>query len=617
MEQADTTRKSAADRHQMPWRLLAFGLLTVASVYIGFLAFAPAKAGHLVEQGGYYAIALTTAWALGMALRHARGWWRDRPAMTRGQAGGLLALIAGLTVVAVMTVPYFYKVLYDEHVLQETAAFMHESREVGTSVRGFEVNGVFSTFQSYLDKRPVFFAFVVSLLHDLTGYREANAFALNTLLMPVLLALTYVLARRVSGHMASLAAVVGLGAFSLLAHNATGAGMELLNLAMLLVVMLLSCRYLDAPSEQRLGMLVLATVLLVQTRYESGLYAAPVAVVVLAGWWRAGRMILPVAAILAPVLLIPYALHNTYLSGTPILWELREGDTGRFGLSYLAGNLQHAADFLFSYSGVLMNSWWLSLAGIPALVVAGIWAGRTLWRRQTLSASWIALSVFGLSITANLGLLMFYYWGHLDDPIVGRLSLPFCTLLALAVAWACDRVRPAWRDAAARLAIAGALLAYVSSGLRANATNWAQNLNGAEIAWEVAQVQARTPGTRLIITNKSSLIWLVNRIAAVQTVRAGLRSDGMRFHLAHHSFSEVLVMQKFRPSDASGRYQLVAEDRLPDNFVLEPLIERRFGTSLARISRLVEVTLPVPPASDWDRLVPDSLRTKVEPIGNI
>src|SRR5690606_40121893 len=105
------------------------------------------------------------------------------------------------------------------------------------------------------------------------------------------------------------------------------------------------------------------------------------------------------------------------------------------------------------------------------------------WR--TAAATNFGLIVFGAAIWANLGLLMFYYWGNLDDPIVSRLSLPFCALLALCVAWGCGQVRSAWRAAAPRWAIGGALFAYLTAGLPANASYWAMNMQATEIAWEV------------------------------------------------------------------------------------------------------------------------------------
>jgi len=572
-----------------PVRLILFGIVAVVAVAFGFLAFSVNQSRILVQRYGYYTMAITFAWAVVAVVRIGPAWVRSWPRVTRKECWAVTATIVGLTAIAVITVPYTYKVLYDEFVLQATAWCLHEAREVGAIVRGYEIDGVFTTLQNYLDKRPFFFTFLVSLMHDVTGYREANAFALNTVLMPAILGLVYLLARRLAAHGAALAAVCALGALSLLAQNATGAGMEMLNLAMLLLVMHLALVYLDAPDELRLSAFVLCTVLLAQARYESSLYVAPAALVIIEGWRRQGGLILSAAAVLSPALLIPYALHNTYLSGTPLLWELRAGEDTRFGLDYLPDNLLHAFQFFFSFSGRLTNSWWLGVAGLPAAIWAltvAIRHGRR-WRYAKPAA--VVLVIFGGAIVANLGLLMFYYWGQLDDAIVSRLSLPCSVLLALCLAWVIQQLPVRLRAKGARLAVAGALFSYLGSGMVGNATHWSLNQMAREIAWEVETVQERKLSTPLVLTNKSALIWLTNKLPAVQIVRALDRIDEIAFHLEHHTFSEVLVTQTYRPVGIRGGFQLEPFDRLPDSFVLEPIIERRFGINISRISRVVEI----------------------------
>jgi hypothetical protein len=132
-------------------------------------------------------------------------------------------------------------------------------------------------------------------------------------------------------------------------------------------------------------------------------------------------------------------------------------------------------------------------------------------------------------------------------------------------------------------------LSYLTSGLLANGTHWSLNLQAREIAWELAVVQQQPPQPRLILTNKSALIWLTNEISSIQIVRARQRTEAIRYHLRQHTFGEVLVMQNYRPVGPDGGFQLDPLDRLPDNFVLEPVLERRFGTHIARISRVKEL----------------------------
>jgi hypothetical protein len=572
-------------------RLLLFGAVAVASVYFGFVRPSVAEAGRLVQHYGYYAILVTFTWALFAWARVLPTWWCERPALTRRELVGIISVIGALTLIAVLTTPYTYKVLYDEFVLQSTARNLHEIREVGTITRGYEVDGVFRGVSSYLDKRPIFFAFLVSLLHDLTGYREANAFALNTGLMPVILGLLYVLARRLVSHGPACVAVVSFGAFSLLAYNATGAGMEMVNLAMLLFTILLAMHYLEAPDEPRLAALVLAAVLLAQSRYESALYVAPTALVVIEGWRRRSRPILPLAAILAPALLVPYAMHNVFLSGTPSLWELREGQEHRFGLLYAANNFRHAFAFFFNFSELILNSWWLGVAGLPALAWCGFAVARNGRAALRASATVVALVVFGGAICGGLVLLMFYYWGELDDPIVSRLSLPFCALLALCLAWVAGHLPGRARQWGVAVGIGGALLAYFSTGLRANSRHWELNVLMRELEWETQMIEALPPARRLVVSNKSSLYWVGRETPSVQIPRARWRAEQVKFHLDHHTFDEVVVCQGYRATGADSGFQLDPLDRLPESFVLEPIVERRWAGRIARLSRVVEIRL--------------------------
>ena len=572
-------------------RLALFGLAAVASVYLGFVAPDVEQARDVVQRYGYFTLAGTFVWFLVALLPLRRAALRALRGPSPREWGVVGGLAGACVLVACLTVPYTYKVLYDEFVLQSTALHLHQAREVGATVRAYEVEGAFRSIGTYLDKRPAFFALLVSLLHDVTGYREANAFLLNTALAVVVLGLAYLLGRRLAGHACGVVTLLGLGAYSLFAHNATGAGMELLNLAMLLGVVLLAVHYLAAPEPERLAPLVLAAVLLAQTRYESALYIAPVALVVLEGWRRAGRPVLPWAAVAAPLLLVPYALHQTYLSGSPQLWELREGEATRFGWLYLGTNLRHAGRFFFNFVGTAPNSWWLAVAGFPAL----LWGA---WRLARGARRWAgaepavaAVAVFGAAVGANLLLLLCYYWGQLDDPIVSRLSLPFSVLLALAVGWAATQAPAPWRSRALAVAVAGPLLAYLSSGLRANATHIDLNLLMKEIAWEGEVVASLPPAPRLVLSNKSALAWIVRETPSIPLARASWRAPAVKFHLDHHTFAEVLVTQQLVPAGDDGVFQVSPRDRLPDHYVLEPLAERRFDTHRARLSRVREIRL--------------------------
>ncbi|MSU24622.1 MAG: hypothetical protein EXS32_12475 [Opitutus sp.] len=579
-------------------RLVLFGLTAALAVIAGFLSVTPKQAEDLIGAGGYYYMfALFGAFVFfgGRVLAERRAAWGESLGAS-GAAG--VVVVVGASAFAIWCDPFAHKILFDEYVLQGTAFHLHATKEIGTVIRAYDIWGTWQPIDTFLDKRPYFFTFLVSLVHDFTGYRVANAFILNAALAPVLLTLVYWLGRTLAGRGPAMLTVALLGTMPLLGQQASGAGMELHNLTMLALLMVIATLYLRAPSPDRLSLLVLGAVLLAQSRYESVIFVVPVAAVIVAGWRRLGHVFLPWPAIFAPLLLVPYAWHNRVLSATPLLWQLHEGQTSRFGLNYLASNLEGARNFFFNFSPSIPNSWYLSilgtLAGGWALAAAGRWARSS--ARAPLAPEILVLVVFGGGMAGNLALLMFYYWSRLDDVIASRFALPMCLLLALLVALLLRRLDD-WRPAATRWAAAGLgvwLLTWCIPAL-ARHTYTSQNLVMQEVEWEHVQL-LRHPGPLLFISNKSTIPFVLWRIPTIINGVGRQRAAHIKYHLKEGTFREVIIAQALRPTSPEGEMGVDPEDLMPATYRLEPFAEKRFGGRYARLSRLVGIDdLPVPP----------------------
>lgn len=569
----------------------------VLAFVIGFVAFAPATMELMIRRGGYYYVAAVFAGFCFYGGRVLRARGDVLRAWVRGPSWVGLALVAAALLV-LWSDPFKHKVLFDEYVLQGTAFQMHAVKEYGTLVRAYEIAGSWVSIDSFADKRPYFFTFLVSLVHDFTGYRLTNIFLVNAALTPVFLALAYWLARTVTGRGPALLAVALLASLPLLGQNATGAGMELHNLTMIALVAALAVLYLRAPDDDRLVALVLAAVLLSQSRYESVIFVLPTVLVVLLGWVRAGRVLLPWPVLIAPLLLAPYAWHNRVLSSTPLHWQLQAGQTSRFSVDYLANNLAGAWAFFFSFSGKLANSWYLSALGL-------IGAGWGMWRawgwtrsaaRPALSPQVVALLAFAAGIVGNLTLLMFYYWSRLDDVIASRFALPVCLLLALLAAVFVEQARVRGRPVL-RWAVIGAAGWLLIGALPAMSHRFYTdgNIVMQEVEWEHAVLAAR-PRPLLFITNKSTIPYLLWRIPAVLNSVGRQRGAQIKYHLGEGTFREVIVAQGLRPTSVRGEMGVDPNDLMPPEFHLETIAEKRFGTRWARLSR-VTMIVPAPAVS--------------------
>ena len=557
---------------------------------LGFLAFKPATLESLVRFGGYYYIATVLVlfagyfWRVVSARRSAWSGW-----LTRSRVVGIALLAA--TAFVLWSDSFKHKVLFDEYVLQSTAYQMHATKEFGTLYRAYHIAGTWLSFDSFVDKRPYFFTFLVSLVHDFTGYRIANIFLVNAALTPVLLGLVYWITRTLTSRGPALFAVGLLATLPLLGQNATGAGMELHNLTMVVLVAALAVLYLRAPDDDRLVTLVLGAVLLSQSRYESVIFVVPVGLIVVLGWIRAGRVMLPWPVIVGPLLLVPYVWHNRLLSATPQHWQLLAGQTSRFSVDYLAINLEGAWSFFFSFSGRLANSWYLSILG----AVAVVWLMDRAWRwarvdlRPPLAPGTIALLGIAVGIVANLTILMFYYWSRLDDVIASRFALPTCLLLAILAAVMIERTGARFR-LVGRAALVGLMGWMVIGALPAMARRLytEENVVMQEVEWERSVIERRG-GPLLFITNKSNLPLLLWRIPCLFNSTARQRGVQISYHLREGTFREVIVAQGLRPTSERGELGVDPQDLMPPEFQLETIAEKRFGTRWARLSRVVAI----------------------------
>jgi hypothetical protein len=341
---------------------------------------------------------------------------------------------------------------------------------------------------------------------------------------------------------------------------------------------------------------VLGTVLLAQSRYESVIFVAATAIVIGAGWLRAGRVILSWPAVVAPLLLVPYVLQKRYVDESALLWQLGEGQTDRFSLQYLDSNLKGAWAFFFNHGPAIANSWYLSVLGAAGLllVLAQTWR----WARQTPRPAAVptvtVLWAFGICIAGNLSLLMFYYWSRLDDVMASRFALPSYLVLALLAAWLVQSIDRR-RIPATRFAAVGLLLWTLGWALPAMARRSYTNMNLVmqEVEWEHEKLLER-PGPLLFITNKSTIPFVLWRVPTIINGVGRQRAEQIKYHLREGTFHEVIIAQALRPTSAQGDMGVDPDDLMPPNYRLETVAEKRFGGRWARLSRLISIDADSP-----------------------
>lgn len=574
-------------------------LAAAASILFGFVLVPPRQAIVFVHHAGYFLI-LAAAGAFAVAL--VRDWRPPggRPAWTAGD--WRLAAVAGaVALVWQFLEPHGFKVLMDELVLGSTSMSMHFDREAFMPLKTHEVDGLYLVLGGILDKRPLFFPFLVSLLHDLTGYRPENVFVLNGVLSFVLLFLAGRLGRKLGGsENAGLLAVLLLAGLPLLAQNATGGGFDLLNLVMICATMLFAWRHLERRSGATQDALVLSAVLLAQTRYESALFVASAGLVVAAVWWQERRLAISWGLIVAPLLLVTIPLQQKLFDVIPGYWDTKEGGAVPFSVSFFYDNLGHATNFLFTVDGVQSCSPVLAVAGVVCTTFAVVFLVRR-WRRVGAEPALLILAGFGAAILASFGLLLCYNWGQLDDFVATRLGLPLLLLFALCSAFVVGRwtkTRAAW------IAVLGVPLAWAWCGaipLGARAQGTRSFIGFPEVEWERRFVREHRQESVFYLM-RSPLPAIVERAPAVALAIAAERAEEMAYHLREGTYGEVYVFQRMKLDVTTRTWSPDEQSQLGPEFILETIEQRRMKPRYAlRLSRLeaVDLSRQAPRPPDW------------------
>jgi hypothetical protein len=599
------------------FRASALTLSAGIALYFGFFHFDSGQSIEWVGRWGYWIIVAPFACLVWQAFHRLREKVRSRGEggsqsdgsrereglgqfVAAALSGRILPLVYILVVSAILasSQPLGFKVVMDEPVMAATSLQMHLEKTAFYFTEVHEIQNIDYFSTGAVDKRPLFFPFLLSLLHDLTGYRPLQGVVLNLALLPVFLGLAFRLGNALARPFGGYVAVALLATSPLLAMNACGAGFDLLNLVMLLALGMAAWAYLRAPDDWRLNLCLLLTVLLAQTRYESVLFVFPVAVCILIAWWRSGAIRITWTMVATPLMLIGYAWQRRILTDYGQHWQLREGDETPFSFAYVLPNLEHALDFFLSSGPEQPNSLVLFLAFLLAIIVglAGL-ATRKHFRSALRTHGSLVFCGFASIVLINFGLLMAYHWGQLDDIIATRLVMPFLLLqltVVLAVAGLC-RLRPGLQ--LAFLAALGLCFAGVTRPLLARTDFLEDSLQNAKVDQLVALSQERREAPVLLLSDRS--------VAGAIGLKSSLDVNGvfsqlamLELHQRLGTFSDIYLVY-FVFTDAADIEGLpLLEDaaglaaRIEANFDLEPVADQPLNEAvLLRTSRVQRVRL--------------------------
>jgi hypothetical protein len=531
----------------------------------------------LFIHGAYYfLLALVLAW-LAVHLTAATSLTRQSLLewIKENRAGVLIAL--SLTAVIALAVAPALRVLADETNLLGTSRSLYFNKTATFTVSGRYYYDNFWDAGTVIDRRPLLFPFLVSLVHLLRGYSYTNTFLLNLIALAAFLLLSYRLAKSLGGEAFGVAA-----AFLVVAHPITlvslrSGGFDFLAAVLSLAVIKSFLDHCRAPSADRLAMLWMNLCMFAEVRYETALFVAPVVVVLLAFRLAKLEYLRPYRLIysLTPVFLLPRIWQAILRGNVP------EQDPG--AITFSAVNLQsNVRDYLRTLlaphdlrSG---HSALVIALGIVGAILAVRWIiehfrerARPELRFGVLVAAWTTLQLL---------IVLTYVWGRPSHPASARLFISIDTLFSFLAAWAVAASLRRWRPWFATFACAALFAIAVPVAAEARLLNELTLTREASTVWRFFESLHEK---RILIVAERPGLFTVMDYGAVGYEDAR-KDPSVLAGFEQHLYCDVYVVDQINAATKRPLPQYELWPERPRQTMLEFLND---GGASVRISRLL------------------------------
>lgn len=564
-------------------------------VYVSVRLQDPAETLELFRRWGYWGMLLLAGTAAVVFVE----FWRGQSSLpklplTRGEWIGVAVGVMALSLAVHSIETHGARILWDEVRLTGTSMDMFFRQRAGCVEKVQVLAGDVIVSGATIDKRPLLFPFLVSILHSVSGYRPGNAVLLNVILTPVFFTALYVVVRLFARPAAAVCALLLAAGVPVISAGMSGAGFELLNVTLMLVLVIVSWVHAQAPARHTAALLVGAGCLLAHTRYESAIFLGPVAVSLFLHAWRERE--LPVTGsmgwMIGLLVLLPVQWRVFELN--PKLWEMefRPGSDAVFSASYLPNNLAHAVTFLFGPPQDYGSSWLLSVVGLVGavawFVAARRWFKRGAILRDPEFAPWLFVTSF-----AGHGLLMLlYFYGQFDDGLVSRLAIPLLVFLTIVGVWFVSRIAHDWRTWTIGILVASSYLFAVARPVVSEALLLRRNYLARVCTWLAPTASQLAGKDVLVVDSATYLFWIHHRVQAMTAASIALRPDAFAFHQQHKTFSEIYVVEWLYLDRSRKDFVPLPGHDMSGLFEMEVLQRTLLSPSEAvRISRVKRVDL--------------------------
>jgi len=346
-----------------------------------------------------------------------------------------LIVSAILAVIIFVSVPPALRVLNDEVNLLSVSRSMTADKTAVVIDEAIQSHGVLDVKSSYIDKRPLLFPYLVSILHTFLGYRIENVFILNFVVLLALLSTVTIGLRRYLGSVGTVFCALLIVSHPIVSLTAASGVFDLFAATFMVICLANLWFFLKRPSAVSFQLLWLNCILWSNIRYECFVYFAVILVllaVLRCLKWAYFRNLWLYA--LTPVFFIPLVLQRIITQcGT----QVPEGDV-MFSLRHFAQN-----NVVF-FKNLFRFDFYLPYANIVILlaVVSFLYVLYRVIRphRPCSDKTTIVWSVILFAVLCANWVIVSSYYHPIDDVVTCRFYIPFCVVSSFLVALAVGRL---------------------------------------------------------------------------------------------------------------------------------------------------------------------------------
>mgnify|MGYP001079146955 CR=1 FL=1 len=494
---------------------------------------------------------------------------------------GAVALLIPLLIGAMfLASPMAFRILADETNLLGIAASMYDEHSFNNMTSGLYYFDNYHKVHQVWGIRPIFFPFLIYLVHTLTGYSAYNGFIVNAIAGAATLWCFYWLLSRWFVRSVAVSGMLVMAAFPVFVLWVTSTGFEIVNVALAVMAFIWFYRFLEERDNHNLERLLLTLALLAQTRYESAVFAVGILTVVAITFRRKEYENLTLRVLIIPWLFLP-VLWQRLLKTSASDYQVYNGQQ----VFSLENFLKHAR-FAFDYF-IGSEPRYGTIPVVSYLAVAGLAVGLfLLWRNRRS----LPTTLWGMAVAATVSYVLLcvavfsYFWGNLTSPFTIRLGIVFIPLLVLLFIIPLNLLVRRSQSAQKMLLLSAIAIIFFHWPAAGKNESVTQLTLYRQYRTTVSFLEQNYPDPNIVIIADRPGLYSAHRWGAVKFNYANQHHQRMKRELKRRLYQDILVIQLIQDKDGKP----LKEQTLDPAFRLKTIFESQHSaTKITRISKVI------------------------------